>query len=81
VLLGYTVPNSNYITAAPIVIAKHNLVFHLLVNLQHATAVVDNAASYQWQLSMNGNLSSITNNANHNHKNFINNKEQIHERI
>jgi hypothetical protein len=63
--VGYTVPNSNYITVAPIVITTQPSVSPTC-ELQNATVtVVDNGGNtYQWQLSMNGTTwSSITNNA------------------
>lgn len=62
---GYTVPNSNYITAAPIVITTQPSVSPTC-ELQNATVTVaDNGGNtYQWELSTNGTTwSPITNNA------------------
>jgi gliding motility-associated-like protein len=62
---GYTVPSSNYITAAPIVITSQPNVSPTC-ELQNATIIVaDNGGNtYQWELSTNGSTwTPITNNA------------------
>ena len=62
---GYTIPNNNYIIAAPITITTQPQVTPTC-ELQNATiSVVDNVGNtYQWQVSINGtSWSNITNNA------------------
>jgi gliding motility-associated-like protein len=63
--IGYTTPNSNYITAAPIVITTQPSVAPTC-ELQNTTiTLVDNGGNtYQWQLSTDGvNWNNLTNNA------------------
>jgi gliding motility-associated-like protein len=52
---GYTAPNNNYITAAPIVITTQPTVLPTC-NLQNATITItdDGGNSYRWQISTNG---------------------------
>jgi gliding motility-associated-like protein len=62
---GYTPPNANYTTAAPIVITTQPIVAPTC-ELQNATVkVADNGGNtYQWELSTNGSTwTPITNNA------------------
>ncbi|CAM2962129.1 T9SS type B sorting domain-containing protein [Flavobacterium frigoris] len=62
---GYTPPNANYTTAAPIVITTQPIVA-ATCELQNATVTVaDNSGNtYQWELSTNGSTwTPITNNA------------------
>ena len=61
----YTVPNPNYITAAPIVITTQPNVPATCELQNAAVSLVDNGGNnYQWQLSTNGvNWTDLTNNA------------------
>ncbi|CAH0336327.1 hypothetical protein FVB9288_02014 [Flavobacterium sp. CECT 9288] len=63
--VGYTAPNSNYSTAAPIVITTQPNVLPTC-ELQNATVTLDDNGgnTYQWELSTDGiNWNTITNNS------------------
>ena len=51
---GYTTPNSNYITAAPILITTHPLVPPTCLNQNTSISVTSNGDNYQWQISTDG---------------------------
>jgi hypothetical protein len=52
--IGYTIPNPNYIIAAPIVFTPLPN-FTATCELENANiSIIDNGDSYQWQLSTNG---------------------------
>lgn len=63
--IGYTLPNPNYITAAPIIITSQPIVPPTCLNQNTSIIISDNGgSSYQWQISTNGtswnNLSNTT---------------------
>jgi gliding motility-associated-like protein len=62
--IGYTVPNSNYITAAPIIITNQPIVPPTCLNQNTSVTISDNGGnSYQWQISTNGTTwNNLTNN-------------------
>lgn len=63
--VGYTTPNSNYSTAAPIVITTQPNVLPTC-ELQNATVTLDDNGgnTYQWELSTDGiNWNTVTNNS------------------
>lgn len=63
---GYTIPNSNYNTAAPIVITNQpNAIPHCL-NQSNSISITTNGDSYQWQISTDGtNWNNLNNNSNY----------------
>ena len=61
---GYTTPNSNYITAAPIVITTQPLVTPTCDLQNTSISVSANGDSYQWQFSTNGTIwNNLSNNS------------------
>lgn len=59
---GYTTPNSNYITAAPIIITTQPLIAPTCDLQSTSIAVSANGDSYQWQFSTNGTTWNNLNN-------------------
>ncbi|MFA9188315.1 T9SS type B sorting domain-containing protein [Flavobacterium sp. FBOR7N2.3] len=61
---AYTAPNSNYITAAPILITTQPVIPPTCDLQNTSISIVANGDSYQWQLSTNGTTwSNLTNNS------------------
>lgn len=62
---GYTTPNSNYSTAAPIIITAQPNASPTCINQNTFITITDNGGiSYQWQISIDGtNWSNLTNNS------------------